>query len=116
MFPNIDPRQMKQMMKKMGMAQEDIIANRVVIETDNGDIIINNPSVQKVFMQGNSTYQISGGEESSNKIVEEKVKLEITQEDIDLVSTQAKISKEEAKKLLEENNCDIAQAITKGLE
>ena len=42
MFPKIDPKKMQAMMKQMGIAQEDIDANRVTIECDDKNIIIDN--------------------------------------------------------------------------
>ena len=62
MFPGLNPKKMQGMMKKMGIAQEEIDANRVIIEKDDGNIVIDNPSVLKIEMQGQSNYQISGDE------------------------------------------------------
>ena len=109
MIPGVDPRQMKAMMRQMGMSQEDISATRVTIETPNGVLVFENPNVQKVIMQGQTTFQIIGN------YSEEAVKLEIkiSQDDIEVVKSQAKVSTEEAKKSLEESNGDIAEAILK---
>ncbi|MBS3155285.1 Nascent polypeptide-associated complex protein [Candidatus Woesearchaeota archaeon] len=98
----MDPRLVKMALKKMGVKQEDIGASRVIIETvDNKKIFINNPQVSKVDMAGNVSFQISGD------ISEE----EFSEEDIRLVMEQTNVSREKAKKALENNSGDIAQAI-----
>ena len=60
MFPKLDPKKMQAMMKQLGIKQEDIDAKRVIIEKEDGKIIIEEPSVVKVNMQGQETFQISG--------------------------------------------------------
>ena len=111
MIPGVNPRQLKQMMRQMGMSQTEIEASEILIKTKDGKVLIfENPFIQKVVMQGQETYQING---APTRIEEEKVKISISQEDIDMVSSQANVSKEEAKKALEETNGDIAEAIVK---
>ena len=48
MFPGMNQRQMQQAMKKLGLKQEEIDAIAVIIRTKNEDIIIRDPSVQKL--------------------------------------------------------------------
>ena len=62
MFPGLgNPRQMQGMLKKMGISQEDVPAKKVTIEKiDGSKTIINNPSVTKIKMQGQETFQIAG--------------------------------------------------------
>ena len=53
MFPGINPKQMQAVMKQMGISQQDVDAVRVIIEkSDNKKIVMENPSVQKIKMQG----------------------------------------------------------------
>ena len=109
MFPgSINPRQMKQMMKRMGIKTEEINAENVIIKGIDKDIIIENPQVIKTIMQGQEVFQISG-EVREEERDEEAV--EISEEDTEMVAQQANVSREEAKKALEESNGDIAQAI-----
>jgi nascent polypeptide-associated complex subunit alpha len=103
MFPGINPRQLNQMMKKMGMQQEEISATEVIIRTTEGDIIIKNPKVSKVNMMGQITYQVVGEEEHAGT--------EIHDDDVDLVAEQAGVSEEYARAALEDSNGDIAKAI-----
>lgn len=103
MFPNLDPKKMQALMKQMGMAQEEIPAERVIIECEDKNIIISEPSVIKIKMQGQSNFQISGNisEESKNN----------SKEDIKTIIEKTSCSEEEAKQALEEANGDLADAI-----
>jgi nascent polypeptide-associated complex subunit alpha len=107
MFPGMNPRQMQQAMKKLGLKQDEIDAIAVIIRRKNEDIIIRNPSVQKLNMGGNISYQVSG-EEEKRSIEEEP---EIQEEDIQTVMGQADVTKEAALKALKENKGDLAAAI-----
>lgn len=109
MIPGVDPRQMKQMMRQMGMSQEEIDATQVIIKTPTGDYIFDSPSVMKIKMRGEETFQLSG----NYSINEAVAKITISEEDIKMVSSQANVSKEEAQKALENTNGDIAEAIVK---
>ena len=100
----MNPKKMQAMMKQLGIKQEEIDAKRVIIESDSGNIIIENPNITKVEMQGKKTWQISGD------VREEE--FGISEEDIKLVAEKTGKSEEEAKKTLEETE-DIAEAILK---
>lgn len=104
MFGGINPNQMKGMMKKMGIAQTEINAERVIIECADKNIIIENPSVMKISMQGQVSYQISGTES-------EEEKSSFSEEDIKMVMEKTGKSKEEVVGFLEKNDGDIASAI-----
>ena len=107
MFGGINPSQMKAMMKQMGIKQEDIQAERVIIETVDRRIIIEPASVQKIMMQGQTTWQIGGDAREETK--EESIK----EEDIQMVAEKTGKSEGEARKALEEAGGDIAEAIVK---
>lgn len=100
----IDPKKMQGMMKQLGISQEDIDAKRVIIEKEDGKIIIENPSVQKIRMQGQESFQITG------EISEEAGEL-FGEEDIEQVAEKTGKSRDEAKKALEKANGDLAEAI-----
>lgn len=109
MFGGINPKQMQGMMKKMGISQEEISAERVIIEKTDGDkIIIENPSVTKIKMQGQESFQIAGdiseisGSEESNTISDDDVKT---------IMEKTGCDEETAKKTLEKNNGDLAETI-----
>jgi len=100
MFPGINPKQMQNAMKKMGIKQDELDAEEVIIKLKDKNLVIKNPSVSKINMQGHETFQITGdvSEESSNE------------EDIKTVMDQTECSEEEAKSALEKYD-DIAEAI-----
>lgn len=109
MIPGVDPRQLKAMMRQMGMSQEEVQATRVIIETPEKNLVFESPDVQKVTMQGQTTFQIIG----SYSEEEAKLEINISDDDIEVVSSQANVSKDEAKRALENSNGDIAEAILK---
>ena len=106
-MPNMNPRQMQQMMRKMGIKQEDMDAEEVIIKCSDKIVRISNPSVQKVDMMGQKSYQISG-EESIESVGSGT---DISDEDIETVTKQANSGREEAKQALEKTGGDIAEAI-----
>ena len=107
MLPGLDSRKAKQMMKRMGIQQEDIDATEVIIRTKDKEIVISDPSVAKVNMMGQETYQVSG--EAEERTLSSEV--EISEEDVDTVMEQTGADKEAAKKAIEENGYDLAAAI-----
>ncbi|MEK6817543.1 MAG: nascent polypeptide-associated complex protein [Nanoarchaeota archaeon] len=105
MFGGIDPKKMQAMMKQMGISQKEIPASKVIIEkTDGSKIIIENPSVMQVKMQGQESFQISG------EIKEETAKVEISEDDIKAVVEKTGVSKKKARETLEKTG-DLAEAI-----
>jgi len=105
MFPGLNPKKMQAVMKQMGIAQEDIDASRVIIEkNDGGNIVIENPSVTRIKMQGQETFQIAG------EIFEESESPFISEEDIKTVIEKTSCTEEQAKKVLESTG-DLAEAI-----
>lgn len=108
MIPNIDPKMMKSMMSRMGMKSTTISANRVIIECDDKEIIIENPEVIKIEMKGTSSFQISGVESEKEKTVE----LEINEDDIKLIMEKTGINdKDKIYEELKNSNGDVALTI-----
>ncbi len=106
MFP-MNAKQMKKMMKQMGIEMEEIDAKEVIIKTSSEEIIFKNPSVTKISAKGIETFQIMG----SYEVI--KLAPQISEEDVKLVMEQAKVDEETARKALIEANGDIAEAIMK---
>jgi len=102
MMPGMDPKKMQSLMKQMGIKSEDIDAQKVVIETSSGSIIIDQPQVVQITMQGQKSFQISG-----NVRTEEKS----SSEDLKMVMEQTGCTEDQAKGALEKSGGDIAQAI-----
>jgi len=108
MMPNIDPRTMRNMMAKMGIKSTEITASKVLIDSGDKTIVISNPQVTRIEAQGAVSFQISGdvSEQVSN------VKLEISQDDIDVVSASSGVTdREKIMEVLQEEDGDIARAI-----
>ena len=99
---------MQAMMKQMGINQEEIDANRVVIERDDGNIIIENPNVVKIGMQGQENFQITGDVSEEKGEVEE---VDNTNDDIKTLMDKCNCLEEEAKLALEKANGDLTEAI-----
>jgi len=104
MMSGMDPKKMQQMMKQMGINSEEIDAKIVTIETQDSKLIIEEPQVVQISMQGQVSFQISGKVRKEEKLSEEDVKM---------VSEQAGVSEDEARDALKESNGDIADAIMK---
>ena len=107
MFGGVDPRKMQGLMKQMGIKQEEIETERVIIEKSDGNRIVIEPAnVIKMTMQGQTSWQITG--DAREEVVEE---VGIKEADILMIMEKTGKSKEEAAKALEESNGDIAEAI-----
>ncbi len=103
MFP-INPKKMQGMLKQLGMKQDEIDAEEVIIKCSDKNLIIKDPSVIKINFQGNDMFQISGN-------VEENSIDEMSMEDIKTVMNKANTSEKEAREALEKAEGDIAKAI-----
>ena len=90
------------MMKQLGISQEEIDADRVIIESKDRKIIIEEPSVIKVKMSGQESFQISG------KISEEQG---ISESDVKTVMEKTGVSEEKATEALKKSSGDLAEAI-----
>ncbi|MBW2989257.1 nascent polypeptide-associated complex protein [Candidatus Woesearchaeota archaeon] len=107
MIPGMNPRAMRQAMKRMGIQQQEIDAVEVIIRTSDKEIIIREPQVSKVNMMGQQTYQIVGEEEERDLDKEP----EINEEDIKTVMEQAGVDENTAIDAIKKNSGDLAAAI-----
>ena len=107
MFPGLNPKKLQALMKQMGIAQQSIPAKRVIIEKNNGNIIIENPSVLKINMQGQTNFQVSGDISETEKDTEQNQ----TQEDIKTIMEKVGCLEQEAKLAYEKANGDLTEAI-----
>jgi len=105
MFPGgMNPAKMQGMMKKMGISQTQLPVKRVVFEMDDGNLIIEDPAVIKIMMQGQESYQVTG------EAVEESGE-SFSEEDVAMVVEKTGKSEDEVKAALAESDGDIAEAI-----
>jgi len=128
----MNPRKMKQMMKQMGIDVEELDAERVVIETADGDdLVFDGAQVTKMDAQGQETYQIvgspetvadagaggtpsavEGGDESPDATERDAgVTDAIPDEDVALVAERAEVPQSAAREALEKVDGDLAAAI-----
>ena len=110
MFPGLNPKKMQAVMKQMGISQQEIDANRVIIERDDGNIVISNPSVTKVNMQGQENFQISG-DISEEEVEESKEAANNSEGDIKTIMEKCNCLEQEAKLAYEKANGDLTEAI-----
>lgn len=101
----MNPRQMQQAMRRMGIQQQDIDAEKVVIYTKDKEIIFNNPQVAKVNMMGQYTYQVIG------ETVEKNREIQIDEEDIQTVMDQTNVDRERVLESIRQHDGDLAAAI-----
>jgi nascent polypeptide-associated complex subunit alpha len=115
MFPGgrVNPRQMKAMMKRMGIAQEDLTdVEEIIIRTRTQEYIFSEAAVSIMTVQGQKTFQVIGEPEIRDRSTAPTAK-EAPEEDIALVMGQTGVSEEEAKKALDECEGQPAEAILK---
>jgi nascent polypeptide-associated complex subunit alpha len=113
----MNPREQKRMMQRMGMnmdAIEDV--QQVIIRTANKDIVIDEPEVAILQVQGQKMYQVIGGQvseqaPSTRTVAGTPSKPAFTEEDVQLVADQTGKSLERAKEALREAEGDLAKAI-----
>lgn len=95
-------------MQELGTAQE------VTIRFVDRQISIKSPSVVSMKIEKESVFQVVGGDVSETTEEAEKpepAEMKITEEDILLVSQQAEVSQEQARRALIESDGDLAKAI-----
>jgi nascent polypeptide-associated complex subunit alpha len=109
MFPGLNPKRMQAVMKQMGIQQQEISANKVIIEKNDGNITINNPSVIKINMQGQTNFQISG--DVSEGESEDVPKIDDIEEDIKTIMEKVGCLEQEARMAYEKADNDLAEAI-----
>ena len=110
MHRRVNPREAKRMMQRMGLSMDTMTeVEQVIIKTSSKEIIIEEPEVAMLEMQGQKIFQVTGGK-ITEKAAERKPS-GVAEEDVRLVADQTGKSLEEARKALEECQGDLAKAI-----
>jgi nascent polypeptide-associated complex subunit alpha len=117
----VNPRQVKQAMKKLGIETEDLEdVQEVVIRTKNKQYVITDASVTIMTAQGQKTYQITGETEIvplSQTTATSKAGMPappaLNEDDIKLVMSQTGASREKATEALKSCDGQPAEAIIK---
>lgn len=111
MFPGMNPKQMQQAMRQLGIKQEDLDASEVIIRLKDREIVIKEPSVQKIVMQGQESYQVAGNSQERALTSSSDDVIEVTEEDIQTIMEQAGCTRDQALEALEESEGDLAMAV-----
>jgi nascent polypeptide-associated complex subunit alpha len=99
------------MMQKMGMKMDEIPdVTAVIIRTASKEIVIDAPSVTAINVQGQTMYQVAGGQVSETQ-PQPSTQAGPSDADVQLVAQQTGRSQEESKKALTEAGGDLAKAI-----
>lgn len=107
----MNPKNMEKMMKQLGMNTVAIDADEVIIRCKNKEIVISNPSVQKISIAGQESFQITGiSEEKAIGAEGTEAKQKFSEDDVQLVMEKTKCTKKQAIQALQETG-NIAEAI-----
>lgn len=110
----MNPKQLNAMMRQMGITMEEIDdVQEVVIRTPTRVITISPAEVSKMTAQGQVSWQVTGKAVDAPREAPAPVKLDVREEDVDLVAETAQVSREQARKALEAANGNPAEAIVK---
>ncbi len=117
MHRRMNPREQKRMMQRMGMNMDSVEdVQQVIIRTASKDIVIDEPEVAILQVQGQKMYQVIGGQvseqaPSARTAAGAPAKPTFSDEDVQLVADQTGKSLEKAKEALMECGGDLAKAI-----
>jgi len=101
-------REVTRMMQRLGMGMKEVEGvKQVIIKASDKQIILDEPTVTTITMQGQTIYQVLGGKMKEEAVGEKAV----PEEDVKLVADQTGKSLEEARRALEQTGGDLAQAI-----
>jgi nascent polypeptide-associated complex subunit alpha len=112
----MNPREQKRMMQRMGMNMDSVPdVQQVIIRTAGKDIVIDEPEVAILQVQGQKMYQVIGGQVSEQAPSQRGVGAAavplFSEEDVQLVADQTGKSLEKAKEALQDCGGDLAKAI-----
>ena len=107
----MSPRNAKRMMQRMGMNMGEMPdVQEVIFRTSDKEIVVENPQVAVLDMQGQKIFQVTG-EINERALETQTAKVTIPEEDAQLVADQTGKSMEDAKRALEASDGDLAKAI-----
>ncbi len=107
----------------MGMQMNELSGvTRVIIQSPGKEIVIEQPTVTSINVQGQKMYQVLGGKtverapqaaiaQGAASAITEKPAVQVPEEDVLLVAQQAKVSMDKARETLVKCDGDLARAI-----
>lgn len=110
----LSPRDLKRQLKRLGIkldVEELEDVRSVTIEIPGKILVIDDPQVVIMRLQGRSVFYIMGEPREVEVEEEATPTIEISEEDAQLVASQAGVSLEEARRALEASEGDLAKAI-----
>jgi nascent polypeptide-associated complex subunit alpha len=113
----MNPRETRRMMQRMGMNMDSVPdVEQVIIRTASKEIVVEQPEVAILEMQGQKIFQVIGGQ-VTEKAPEHRTESAapaartVSEEDVQLVADQTGKSLDAARKALDECEGDLAKAI-----
>ncbi len=107
----MSPRNAKRMMQRMGMNMEEMPdVQEVIFRTVDKELVVENPQVAILAMQGQKIFQVTG-QVNERALETREAEVTIPEEDVQLVADQTGKSVEDAKRALESSDGDLAKAI-----
>jgi len=104
----MNPRKMKMMMKRMGMEMEELDnIEEIIIRTPDKEYYFDDASVTIMTTHGQKTFQVIG----EPKVTQRGGAPAVPEEDILIVMEQTGVDHDTARKALEENDGNPAEAI-----
>ncbi|MCX6666111.1 MAG: nascent polypeptide-associated complex protein [Euryarchaeota archaeon] len=108
----MNPKQLNQMMKTMGISVKNIDnVKKIIIQTDTKEYVFDNAEVTVMEVKGEKTYQIVGAPKI--KDITAAKKEDTMKDDVKLIMDQTGKTEAEARKALQETGGDLAEAILK---
>jgi nascent polypeptide-associated complex subunit alpha len=110
---HVNERQIKRMMQQMGIKSNDMDG---IVQVDfifkDKKISVKGPQVTVLEIQGTRTYQVVGGEETSeNAVTSQGKESDINEDDLNLVMQKTGVDREKAIDALRKNGHKPAEAI-----
>lgn len=111
----MNPRQLNQMMRQMGISIEELSdVEEVVIKTPDTELVFEAPIVTVIDAPGSKMYQITGTPIKRSRLEAPRgTEISISPEDVALVMEKAGCSEAEARAALAETKGDLAEAIAR---
>ncbi|MCR6623387.1 MAG: NagC family transcriptional regulator [Candidatus Verstraetearchaeota archaeon] len=109
----MSPRDMRRIMQKMGMEINEVEDVEEVVIVRKGEILkMPSPKVSIIKMGDQTIVQVTGEQIiTENKEQKTEQQEDVSEEDVQLVAMQAKVSLDEARKALKQTGGDLAKAI-----
>jgi len=107
LIPGFNPRELKKMLKRMGIDVEELgNVEKVEVVLKDKRIVIENPQILVIKTREQSIYQVIGG-----SVREEEVSTTVSEEDVEFIVAQTGVSREKAREALIKAGGDLAEAI-----